>query len=132
MSGFEVVGVLLALFPIVVDTVRGYKHAKSGEPLEYLIKDVIAEQILFRSWIGHLLMPTVPPQAVKALLGPKSQKLWEDPGLRAAVERSFGAATTSYLLMTILDIHHELDEIKVALSYVSKADMVSVAVCAAV
>ena len=127
MSGFEVVGVVLALFPIIVDGVRTYNQARSGQPLEHLIKDLVAEEVIFRSWIVHLLMPSVPVEALKGMLDSSPDKLdqWQDPGLQAAVERSFGTTITRYLLMTLGDIHKELSKIKEALSFVTKLEGVS-------
>ena len=126
MSGFEVVAVVLAMFPIIVDGVRTYKQLRSCQPLEYLIRDILAEQIIFRSWIGHLLMPTVPVEALKDMLDPKSNKFgrWQDPGLQSAVERSFGTTTAAYLLVTLNDIHKELCAIDIALSYTTNPDTV--------
>lgn len=127
MSGFEVVGVVLALFPIIVDGVRTYKHLTSGQSLEYLIKDILAEKIIFRSWIEHLLMPSVPVEALRDMLDPKSKKFgrWQDPGLQSAVQQSFGITTTAYLLATLNSIHQELCAIKSTLSYATKLDAVS-------
>ena len=126
MSGFEIAGIVLALFPIIVDGVRTYKHLTSGQSLEYLIKDILAEQIIFRSWIGHLLMPSVPVEALRDMLDPKSNKFgrWQDPGLQSAVQQSFGTITTAYLLATLNDIHKELCAIRSALSYTTKLDKV--------
>ncbi|ERF71223.1 hypothetical protein EPUS_08141 [Endocarpon pusillum Z07020] len=124
MSGFEVAGVVLALFPIIVDGVRTYKHLTSGQSLEYLIKDILAEQIIFRSWMGHLLMPSVSVEALRDMLDPKSNKFgrWQDPGLQSAVQQSFGTTTTAFLLVTLNDIHKELCAIKKALSYTTLPD----------
>ncbi len=127
MSGFEVVGIVLALFPIIVDGVRTYNQARSGQPLEYLIKELLAEEVIFRSWIVHLLRPSVPGQALMGMLNSKPEKLdqWQDPRLHAAVERSFGITITRYLLMTLGDIHKELSKIKEVLSFVTKLEGVS-------
>ncbi|KAF7504982.1 hypothetical protein GJ744_001503 [Endocarpon pusillum] len=125
MSGFEVAGVVLALFPIIVDVVRSYKHLVSGQSLEYLIKDIFAEQIIFRSWMGHLLMPSVPVEALRDMLDPKSNKFgrWQDPVLHSAVQQSFGTTITAFLLVTLNDIHKELCAIKRALSYTTLPDV---------
>jgi hypothetical protein len=127
MSGFEVVGVVLALYPIILHGVRTYKQLRSFQPLEYLIKDILAEQIIFRSWIGHLLIPSVPVEALRDMLDPNSSKFgrWQDPGLKSAIEQSFGTTTTAYLLVTLNDIHKELCAIKSALSYATKPNAVS-------
>lgn len=127
MSGIEIAGVVLALFPILVDGVHAYKQLRSGQPLQYLIKDLLAEQIIFRSWIGHLLMPSVPVEALRDMLDPKSKKFgrWQDSGLQSAVEQSFGTTTTAFLLVTLNDIHQELCAIKSALAYTTQSDTVS-------
>jgi hypothetical protein len=127
MSGFEIVAVVLALFPIIVDGVHTYKQLRSCQPLEHLIKDILAEQIIFRNWIGHLLVPSVPVEALRDMFDPKSNQFgrWQDPGLQSAIEQSFGITTTAYLLITLNDIHKELCAIKSALSYTTKLDAVS-------
>jgi hypothetical protein len=127
MTGFEVVGVVLALFPIIVDGIRAYKQLRSCQPLEYLIKDIFAEHIIFRSWIGHLLMPCVPVEALRDMLDPKSNMFgrWQDSGLPSAVEQAFGTTTAAYLLITLNDIRKELCAIEKALSYTTNSDVVS-------
>ena len=127
MSGFEVVGVVLALFPVVVDGVRTWKQVNSGQPLEHLIRDIITEQMIFRCWLGRLLMPAVRVEALKEMLDPKSDKYgrWKDPCLRTAIEQAFGFATTDFLLSTFDDIHKELRAIQEALSYIAKTNGVS-------
>lgn len=128
MSGFEIAGVVIALFPMVMEgvsaCVRTCKRLTSSQPLEYLIKDIFAEKLLFENWIGHLLMSSVPVEALSDMLDPNSNMFgrWQDPRLHSAVEQSFGTTTTTFLLLTLNDIHEELCAIHIALSYVTRSD----------
>ena len=127
MSGFEVAGFIVALYPVIVDGVRTYRLAKSGQPLEWLIKEILAEQLIFRNHLVNLLMPIVPGEALSDMLNPKSDKHthWRDPALRSAVDEAMGVLTTTYLLTTLEDIHKELCEIKSSLSYATRLEEVS-------
>ena len=127
MSGFEVVGVVLALFPIVVDVVRTYRVVDSGQPLEHLIKEICTEEMIFRGWVAQLLIKTGCDALVKEMMDPKSAKhrKWQDPSLRAAVQQVLGFATADFLLSTFSDIHIEMKAIEEALKSVLKREGVS-------
>ena len=118
MSGFEVVGLVLAIYPMLIDGIRTYQKLRSGQLLADLLKDVLEEQIVFHNWIGHLLMRSVPAQELRDLLDHNSAAFarWHDHRLHQIIEQSYGRVQASFLLETLADVHGELERIKGDLS----------------
>jgi hypothetical protein len=55
MSGFEVISVVLGVYPIVIDGLRTCKAAKSGKGLGLLVNDLRNEEIRYTEFLGQLL-----------------------------------------------------------------------------
>lgn len=59
MSGFEVIGVILGLYPIIGTALVAYKATKGGKGAKKLIRDLKVEKVIFRDFVHNLLAPNV-------------------------------------------------------------------------
>lgn len=59
MSGFEVVGVILGLYPIIGTVLKAYKASKGGKGAQQLIRVLKVEELIFGEFVHHLLAPNV-------------------------------------------------------------------------
>ena len=59
MSGFEVVGVILGLYPIIGTALKAYKASKGGKGARQLIRVLKVEELIFGEFVHHLLAPNV-------------------------------------------------------------------------
>jgi hypothetical protein len=86
MSGYEVIGVILALYPLVQDALKAYRSVTSGQFVDSLQKDVLTEQIIFRDFLAAVVLPVVSKKDFLRLTTPASSTLAASQG--AAVDPS--------------------------------------------
>lgn len=110
MSGLEVVGLILGLYPIVVDAVVLCKKVRSGEIVHDLLEDVRAESIIFCNWIQHLCESQLSGPDVLGIVDPESKvfKLWKEDRFLSNLISSRDAQTTTTIVGTLKAIHVEL------------------------
>lgn len=75
MSGFEVIGVILALYPLVQDALKTYRGVTSGRFIESLQKDVATEELIFLDFLHAILLPVLPKAVLLRLIDASSGRL---------------------------------------------------------
>jgi hypothetical protein len=81
MSGFEVIGVILFLYPLVEDALKAYRSVTSGKFVDSLQKDVLTEQIIFRDFLAAVVLPVVSKKDFLRLTTPASFTLAASQGV---------------------------------------------------
>lgn len=57
MSGFEVVGVILGLYPVIGAALTAYKESKGGKGAKILARDLNVERVIFYDFVEKLTGP---------------------------------------------------------------------------
>lgn len=114
MSGFEVIGLVLALYPMILDGIKAYQTVKTGQGIKDLVAEVKGEQIVFHNHLADLLGPLVPCQDITPFLDPKSKQFsrWKNVQFLNSIESTYGQDKGSFLLFTLKEIKKELDAIQ--------------------
>ncbi|KIY02877.1 uncharacterized protein Z520_01342 [Fonsecaea multimorphosa CBS 102226] len=113
MSGFEVVGLILGLYPLVVDAVDYCRRFRSGEVIHDLLEEVRAEKVIFCNWIQHLCISQLSGTDLQGILDNNSETfgLWKNDGFLTSLMASRDMESTRSIAATLIDIHAELQHI---------------------
>ncbi|ETI22748.1 hypothetical protein G647_06824 [Cladophialophora carrionii CBS 160.54] len=113
MSGFEVVGLILALYPVVADAVAYYRGVRSGDIIHDLVEEVRAERVIFSHSIQHLCLSQVSGTDVVGVVDPQSEifALWQQSSFLNKLLASHAAEATTAILETLKSIHSELQQV---------------------
>lgn len=110
MSGFEVAGLILGLYPLLVAALAVYNETVSGKGARRLVRNLKTEQAIFNNFIHHLLAPPIITEAESARLtdptGPDLE-LWKDTKLQKKLEARLGCENASI----VVDILREINEL---------------------
>ncbi len=114
MSGFEVIGVLLAVWPEVVNGLVMYKATKDGRGYGLLLNELKTEETVFRECVQQLLQADVPEADLVQLTDRKRSNvgLWKDKELHFSLERRLGYEKSKLVLKTLV----EMEKLLVSLS----------------
>lgn len=110
MSGLEVAGLVLGLYPLIVSALQQYRHVHKAAGLvahfeaEYrkILDDVKDEQLLFRMTLEQLLLPFAMDGIfqegdVELLLSDPAHPRWNDGNLQLALEARLGSASERFI-----------------------------------
>jgi hypothetical protein len=113
MSGFEVIGVILAVWPVVVNGLTMFKATKEGRGYGLLLNELRTEEIIYRECVHHLLQAHVPEADLVQLTDRKrlNLALWKDRALHFSLERRLGHEKSKIVLETL----EEMDKLLVSL-----------------
>lgn len=107
MSGFEVIGVVLGLWPQVVKALSLYKATKDGRPYGVLLNDIRTEEQVYREFVKLVLQADAPEADLVQLTdGKKSNEdLWRDRALHFNLERRLGHENSRLVLETVVEMN---------------------------
>lgn len=113
MSGFEVIGVVLGVWPVVVNALALFKATKDGRGYGLLLNEFKTEETVYREFVRQLLQADVPGADVIQLIDRKRPNvgLWKDRSLHFSLERRLGVEKTK----VVLNILDEMNNILTAL-----------------
>lgn len=117
MSGaFEIVGLVLALYPVVVQAwLATNKAVKSGVDVSHMVQRLKTEQIIFNEFVQHLVGSSV-SEAERARINSTSPRqengCWSDPELQADLRRRLGFEKMQNILTIVDNIHRLLESIR--------------------
>lgn len=114
MSGFEVIGVVLGLWPMVANAVALYKATKEGRGSDLLLHQLDTEELIFRDFVHHLLAAEV-SEADLIQLSDRNRPnvgLWGDKGLHASLERRLGHDKSKVVLKTLKEMDKLLESLR--------------------
>lgn len=103
MSGFEVIGVVLGVWPLVTNAVYLYKAAKGGLGRDLLLHEVKTEEVIFTEFVKHLLASDVSEADLLSLSNKENPNLtlWKDEELNAKLGRRLGKEKSEVVLRTL-------------------------------
>jgi hypothetical protein len=104
MSGFEVIGVVLAAWPVVVSSLTKYKATKDGRGYGTLLNELRTEEFVYREFVQHLLQADVPEADLVQLTDRKRPivGLWKDRALNFSLERRLGHEKSKLVQETLV------------------------------
>ena len=103
MSGFEVIGVVLGVWPLVVNTLQLYKSAKNGQGWEVLLDEVKTEETIYIDCVRLLLASDTSEADLMQLTSweKPNQHLWKDPSLQRSLQKRLGKEKSTLVLKTL-------------------------------
>ena len=106
MSGFEVIGVMLGVWPVVVNCLTMYKATKDGRGYGLLLNELRTEEIVYREFVQHLLQADVPEADLVQLTDKKrsNKDLWENRELHFSLERRLGHEKSKVVLEYLVEM----------------------------
>ncbi|KAE9378877.1 hypothetical protein N431DRAFT_478013 [Stipitochalara longipes BDJ] len=123
MSGFEVVGLLLGLYPLVVDAVNVYKATKTGRAATSLIRKLRVEEVVYHQFVYKLLAPNVPGTDIYRLYLNQELPdvgLWQEVALNQKLRIRLGAEKADIILDILREIESLLRDLNTYLSSISR------------
>ena len=121
MSGFEIVGVVLGAFPLVILAVDGYREAlervdmfKHKQHLKTFERRINRIHFVFRRNVTQLLMPLKDLEQIKLLLDNPENPDWRRPTLDEGVRERLSGSYETYI-ETIEDYHAVMKDLETLL-----------------
>lgn len=105
MSGFEVIGVVLGVYPIVLNACQLYRAARSGDGIEKLIRRLDIERFLFEDFVSRLLGPDVEESQLLRLKTSRDLSCWKENDLQTKLEQRHGFVKTKHIIAVITDLN---------------------------
>jgi hypothetical protein len=105
MSGFESIGLILGVWPLLLNSLQLYKTAKNGSDWDLIVDEFRTEEIIYEECVRHLLSDTSEVDLLE--LGNKdkpNQALWNDAGLHGRLHNRLGHEKASIVLKTLQDM----------------------------
>lgn len=117
MSGFEVIGVVLGVYPVVVDAYRAYTATKSRQGIDSLIRKLRIEEIIYDGWVSRLLAPNVSEADLLRLKTTKSNdprdlSSWQDLNMQNNLTARLGFQRAHHILSIVKEIGQLLESMK--------------------
>jgi hypothetical protein len=110
MSGFEVIGLVLGLWPLVEDALRLYKAVKNSAGWNLLDQELRTEKIIYIEFVGYLLTPDLLDGDSLELINQKAANFarWEDKELHSRLAERLGVEKSSLVLTTVQEMERLL------------------------
>jgi hypothetical protein len=117
MSGFEVVGVILAVYPIIVNTLQLYKETTESKLARSLEKSLKAEEFLYDGVVASLASCAgYGDDEVTDNMKIRQDAFWKDDEIHAKLSKSLGERKARLVLDILQEIKQDLDAINVEVS----------------
>ena len=113
MSGFEVAGVILGLYPLVITALDVYRATKGGKGAVSLARNLNTEKIIFGEFVHQLVAPNVSEADLVRLKASASPDfaLWNDKTLQANMRARLGTEKAD----NVIGILEEIQELLIIL-----------------
>jgi hypothetical protein len=108
MSGIEVVGILLAFYPVVIDGLKLCKAVSSGQGITLLCDDLKNEELRYTEFLGLLFGQDVVREEQKRLKDNMLPALKQYPRQQLNLERRLGKAKAELVISTLRNMHEVL------------------------
>jgi hypothetical protein len=124
MSGLEIVGVVLGLYPIVKSAVEAYREAKSGLAVRSLARQLNTQATIYEQFVRRLVSPNLTDSQVKRLLLSDSTGVatvaWQEDSLHKTVRVRLGDGTCDLILEHLKECDKLLRTLKGELSNLAR------------
>ena len=114
MSGFEVIGVVLGVWPLLINAVALYKATKDGRRAERLRTQLDTEEFIFRQFVHDLLSSDVAEADLMQLSDRNRPNtgLWSDRGLHSKLETRLGPIRSTIVLSSLVEMDKLLTSLR--------------------
>lgn len=114
MSGFEIVGVVLAVWPLVINGIQLYKSCRAGQGWGLLLTEFKTEGIIYTEFVCHLLASDVSEADLRQLTtrSKPNQGLWRDKKLNDGLKERLGVDKSDVVISTL----EEMDKLLTSLT----------------
>ena len=123
MSGFEIVGLLLGLYPIVIQAVNVYKATKSGRAAVSMFRKLKTEEVIYRQFVQKLLAPNVQdddPYQLYLNQVPSNLDPWKSVTLNQKLRLRLGSDRADLILQILEDIDVLLKDLNTELQSIGR------------
>jgi hypothetical protein len=114
MSGFEVIGVVLGVWPLLMNAVDLYKAAKDVRGADLLRTQLDTEEFIFRQFVQNLLSSDV-AEAELVQLSDRNRPntgLWKDKALHSKLETRLGPDRSRIVLSNLVEMDKLLTSLR--------------------
>ena len=93
MSGFEIAGIILGAYPIIIGTLEGYKATRGGKGATSFLRYLNTERIIFERFVFDLVALHASEKGLAWLNldGTPNGALWSDETLQKSLKARLGA-----------------------------------------
>jgi hypothetical protein len=114
MSGFEIIGVVLGVYPMVTHSLALYKAAKSGSGWQSLQLEFATEKMIYKEFVLNILSSDVSQSDLLQLSNSDkpSLGLWKDRALHAKLGKRLGDEKSKLVLETLNEVNILLASLK--------------------
>ena len=96
MSGFEIVGLILGLVPVVTGSIEHCRSRNDMRDLRQLERSFKTQRNIFENTIEELLSPLLSDVQLARLLEDPNNTLWQDTNLSTKLEEHLGGDYQSF------------------------------------
>ncbi|KAK3374505.1 hypothetical protein B0T24DRAFT_626750 [Lasiosphaeria ovina] len=124
MSGLEILGVILGLYPVIAELAKKYRQMKGTDSRE-LDRTVDVTSAIYDATVRGLLASAVSPQEMHRLApthGPIDQNLWEDSNLQQKLLTRLGQQKFDLTIDYLTQMKKLLDHVKLELTTMCRSN----------
>ena len=111
MTGFEIVGVILGLVPVVTGSIEHCRSRNDMRDVRQLERGFKTQKRIFENTIEELLSPLLSDVQLARLLEDPNNTLWQDTNLSAKLEAHLGEDYQSFQEI-VEDVKIMIDELR--------------------
>ena len=111
MSGFEIVGLILGLVPVVTGSIEHYRSRNDMRDMRQLERGFKTQKNIFENTAEELFSPFLSDVQLARLLEDPNNTLWHDANLSAKLEEHLGGDYQSFKEI-VEDVKMMIDELQ--------------------
>lgn len=112
MSGIEIAGLILGLFPVVVEVLKSFTSRSMAADIIEMRRMIECEEAIYKNTLEQLLSPHVTELQLIGLLNNPMCSFWGDADLNEALEIQLGKVSFKIFGECIEDISKWLQQIR--------------------
>ncbi|KAL8941509.1 MAG: hypothetical protein Q9216_002191 [Gyalolechia sp. 2 TL-2023] len=114
MSGFEIVGVILGAYPVIISLLEAYKATKGGKGAVSLARNLKTEEIIFGEFVHHLVAPNVSGPDLARLTSKVASNSapWGNATLQNDMRTRLGSVKADNVIEILGEIQELLDSLQ--------------------
>lgn len=128
MSGFEVLGLILGIYPVIGHALKIYRATRNRGPLKWFVRSLEVEKVIFAEFVHNLLASELSEVDLVRLRDeedPSNLEIWNNKELLLKVGRRLGPETSKLVLSTLLDINDLLKTLRKNITSITVNEQVS-------
>lgn len=115
MIGIEIAAFILGVYPVLIDTVRAYKAAKSSHSIDQLERKLRAEASIYKTFVTNLL--------ACASRQEDNLEALRDEIFQNQLKESLGSDRVELILLDLVEMEKLLEALKTEISNVNRSSV---------